>query len=134
MANVPFLYPRNVISEYLFSFCFILNMNSTALVPETAFSLSNCRPMLRLPSSVMKCILSHVKSIHLKINSGKLDDYATVYNFFDLALCSRTFNCSASQKYLRYSRIVPMEVSLKLLYHTSCLVLISFLLFHFIDI
>nr|GMD85414.1 3beta-hydroxysteroid-dehydrogenase/ decarboxylase isoform X1 [Ipomoea batatas] len=91
---------------------FINNLEPMTLSLFTSLVLEGLgyqRPMLRLPSSVMKSILSHVKSIHLKINSGKLDDYATVYNFFDLALCSRTFNCSASQKYLRYSRIVPME-------------------------
>ncbi|CAH9122449.1 unnamed protein product [Cuscuta epithymum] len=77
------------------------------------------RPMFKLPSSMVEYILSVVKRIHSKINSGKLDDYVSVYNFFDLALCSRTFSCSASQKYLRYSRIVPMEEAITLTVKSS---------------
>ncbi|VFQ75536.1 unnamed protein product [Cuscuta campestris] len=77
------------------------------------------RPIFKPPSSMVEYILSIVKSFHSKINSGKLDDHASLYSSYDLALCSRTFNCSASQKCLRYSRIVPMEEAITLTVKSS---------------
>lgn len=67
------------------------------------------RPFISLPSWVVRCVIFLAKLLHAKSNSMELDSTVSVYNVAALALCTRTFSCSAANNYLQYSPTVSME-------------------------
>lgn len=61
------------------------------------------RPMIKLPTRVVKYIISLLKAMRLKI------DFTSINYIFELSSRTRTFNCSAAQKHIGYSPIVSLE-------------------------
>lgn len=61
------------------------------------------RPMLKLPAIVLKYLF-----LLLKLMKKEME-YTSTHNMLSLSLCTRTFNCSAAQKQIGYSPIVPLE-------------------------
>lgn len=67
------------------------------------------RPTIKLPAMLARNIVMLVKWIHGKLDSSKLNHFTAVDNFIELALCTRTFNCSAAHKQIGYSPVVSLE-------------------------
>lgn len=67
------------------------------------------RPTIKLPAMLARKIIVLVKWIHGKLNSSKLNCFTAVDNFVELALCTRTFNCSAAHKQIGYKPVVSLE-------------------------
>lgn len=77
------------------------------------------RPVICLPSWVVRCVIFLAKLLNAKSDSRKLDSTVSVYNVPALALCTRTFSCSAANNYLQYSPIVSMEEGISLTVDSS---------------
>ncbi|KAL3641614.1 hypothetical protein CASFOL_012429 [Castilleja foliolosa] len=77
--------------------------------------LGYLRPVISLPTWVVRCIVYLIKLLHVKSDSKRLDDLcASVYNIHALASHTRTFSSSAAQNHIQYSPIVSMEEAVKL--------------------
>lgn len=101
---------------------FITNMepmNFWEFVSLVLEGLGYERPFISLPSWVVRCVLFLAKLLHAKSNSRELDSTVSVYNVAALALCTRTFSCSAANNYLQYSPIVSMEEGISLTVDSS---------------
>ncbi|WJX51629.1 3beta-hydroxysteroid-4alpha-carboxylate 3-dehydrogenase3beta-hydroxysteroid-4alpha-carboxylate 3-dehydrogenase(decarboxylating) [Trifolium repens] len=66
------------------------------------------RPFIKLPANLVQYILSVLKWFYEKLGP-RYFNYPLLVQFFQLALHTRTFNCSAAQKDIGYSPIVSLE-------------------------
>ncbi|AES89018.2 putative 3-beta-hydroxysteroid-4-alpha-carboxylate 3-dehydrogenase (decarboxylating) [Medicago truncatula] len=66
------------------------------------------RPFIKLPANLVQYVLSVLKWLYEKSGPGYFN-YPLLVHFIQLALHTRTFNCSAAQKYIAYAPIVSLE-------------------------
>ncbi|GAU49291.1 hypothetical protein TSUD_89160 [Trifolium subterraneum] len=66
------------------------------------------RPFIKLPANLVQYILTVLKWFYEKLGP-RYFNYPLLVHFFQLALHTRTFNCSAAQKDIGYSPIVSLE-------------------------
>ncbi|XP_050213284.1 3beta-hydroxysteroid-dehydrogenase/decarboxylase [Mercurialis annua] len=66
------------------------------------------RPLIKLPAHMVWCVLVFAKWMHEKLDFRKYNHSLSAY-FFRLASHTRTFNCSAAQKYIGYSPVVSLD-------------------------
>ncbi|XP_011007411.1 PREDICTED: 3beta-hydroxysteroid-dehydrogenase/decarboxylase isoform 3-like isoform X1 [Populus euphratica] len=71
------------------------------------------RPSIKVPARIVSYVLLVVEWIREKLGSRKYN-YDISARFFHLASCTRTFNCSAAQKYIGYSPVVSLEDGIRL--------------------
>ncbi|XP_057958057.1 3beta-hydroxysteroid-dehydrogenase/decarboxylase isoform X2 [Malania oleifera] len=72
------------------------------------------RPFIKLPVRMVWYILLLVKWTHEKLCSRKQSHLLSSQYFFQLASCTRTFKCSAAQKHIKYSPVVPLKEGVSL--------------------
>ncbi|EXB23118.1 3beta-hydroxysteroid-dehydrogenase/decarboxylase isoform 3 [Morus notabilis] len=66
------------------------------------------RPLIKLPATMVSLIVLSIKWTQRKW--GFLKCSHSAFHYIQLALCSRTFNCSAAQKHLGYLPETSLEV------------------------
>ncbi|XP_065869157.1 3beta-hydroxysteroid-dehydrogenase/decarboxylase isoform X2 [Euphorbia lathyris] len=71
------------------------------------------RPLIKLPARMVWYLLLFVKWMHEKLGFRRYNHFLSGY-FFRLASHTRTFNCSAAQKYIGYSPVVSLDDGLAL--------------------
>ena len=70
----------------------------------------DCRPFIKVPVTVVRYVLLLFKWMHGKLGFRKYNHSVSAY-YIQLASHTRTFNCTAAQKHIGYSPVVPLEVS-----------------------
>lgn len=71
------------------------------------------RPTIKLPAGMVRHIIFLVKWMHERLGSRKHSSLSAHY-FVQLASCTRTFDCTAAEKHIGYSPIVPQEKGVEL--------------------
>ncbi|KAI9391729.1 hypothetical protein POPTR_007G131200v4 [Populus trichocarpa] len=71
------------------------------------------RPSIKVPARIVSYVLLVVEWIREKLGSRKYNHDISA-RFFHVASCTRTFNCSAAQKYIGYSPVVSLEDGIRL--------------------
>ncbi|KAJ6991452.1 3beta-hydroxysteroid-dehydrogenase/decarboxylase isoform X1 [Populus alba x Populus x berolinensis] len=71
------------------------------------------RPSIKVPARIVSYVLLVVEWMCEKLGSRKYNHDISA-RFFHLASCTRTFNCSAAQKYIGYSPVVSLEDGIRL--------------------
>ncbi|WCJ41297.1 3-beta hydroxysteroid dehydrogenase/isomerase family protein [Euphorbia peplus] len=71
------------------------------------------RPLIKIPARMVWYILLFAKLMHEKLGFRRYNHSLSAY-FFRLASHTRTFNCSAAQKYIGYSPVVSLDDGLAL--------------------
>ncbi|XP_076881331.1 3beta-hydroxysteroid-dehydrogenase/decarboxylase-like [Bidens hawaiensis] len=66
------------------------------------------RPIIKLPDVVVRCIVFLIKWMDLNISSRD-HKHVSVHNTIQLMSRTRTYNCSAAERHLQYSPIVPLD-------------------------
>lgn len=72
--------------------------------------VNDCRPFIKLPAVVVRGIVFLIKWMDLNLSSRDLK-HVSVHNTIQLMSRTRTYNCSAAERHLQYSPIVPLDVS-----------------------
>ncbi|CAK7322649.1 unnamed protein product [Dovyalis caffra] len=90
---------------------FITNLEPVKFWEFVSFILEGLgyqRPSIKIPAWIVCYVLLVVKWMHEKLGSKKYNHDVSA-RFIHLASCTRTFNCSAAQKYIGYSPVVSLE-------------------------
>ncbi|XP_076892492.1 3beta-hydroxysteroid-dehydrogenase/decarboxylase-like [Bidens hawaiensis] len=66
------------------------------------------RPFIKLPAAVVRGIVLLIKWMDLNLSSRDLK-HVSVHNTIQLMSRTRTYNCSAAERHLQYSPIVPLD-------------------------
>ncbi|XP_059654680.1 3beta-hydroxysteroid-dehydrogenase/decarboxylase [Cornus florida] len=72
------------------------------------------RPMIKLPAWIVWYIVLIAKWMYAKMEYRLHDNSMSVHGIFQLAICTRTFNCAAAKKHMGYSPVVSLEEGVKL--------------------
>ncbi|KAI7743491.1 hypothetical protein M8C21_015215 [Ambrosia artemisiifolia] len=66
------------------------------------------RPIIKLPAMVVRCIVFLIRWMDLNISSRDLK-HVSVHNTIQLMSRTRTYNCSAAERHIQYSPVVPLD-------------------------
>lgn len=86
-------------------------MHVLIMVSE-AVVLLYCRPLFKLPARMVLYVVSLVEWMRDKLDYRKSHPMSAQY-LVCIASRTRTFNCSAAQKFIGYSPVVSLEVSFR---------------------
>ena len=73
-----------------------------------------CRPLIKLPARMVGYLNLFLEWMHKQLGFTKCN--RSLFHYIQLASHSKTFNCSAAQKHIGYSPVVPHKVSFSWVY------------------